>query len=52
LTNWPDDDKSNTAFFNSLATQMYIILTNTVKSKEEAAAKAEAEEQRKGQKSQ
>ena len=48
VTNWPDDDKSNTAFFNSLATQMYIILTNTVKSKEKAAA----EEQRKGQKSQ
>ena len=30
LTNWPDDDKSNTAFFNSLATQMYIILRDTV----------------------
>jgi hypothetical protein len=30
LTNWPDDDKSNTAFFNSLATQMYIILKDTV----------------------
>ena len=50
VTNWPDDDKSNTAFFNSLATQMYIILTNTVKSKEKAAEeqrKAAAEVQRK-----
>jgi len=28
MTNWPDDDKSNTAFFNSLATQMYRILNN------------------------
>lgn len=40
LTNWPDYDKSNTAFFNSLATEMYRTVKNVAYAAALTAAKA------------